>query len=606
MSYATKYRMGFFSDLGRDYEILIATDGYSGPVLVRGIGSPKLRMPDGDTIRATSLTFAMECLTEAELTELYTTEPRQWKVTVLKDNVTVWTGWIVPELYSEQYIDPPYDVIITASDGLGYLKNSSPVVSETKYTIMQLIRECLLGTGLQLPFVFTNSADYTGHAAGSLPWFFEQRISLATFDGKTRYEMLEALLTSMNATLTQRGACWTIERNSDLSVRMRAPWQLSLPTVIQSTAMSLGTMAADLYPDGSLSKVIVPALRSHRTKAPVAKRESFFANPHCNGDYGWTVSPAALVTKPREVYNTTTRTYEKANYYQLAEGTTGNPDAIATISQSIGVEASQGCTFRMALSYMLCKASPNAVVPGSTELEMVLTNRSGGQVKYLSDMGWSDSESYLTLTLSNPQVMTRNSKGDYSNIEVNFTGIPGTGTLELTFRYRRFHSLGDGTNIYVRIGGVTLVNTSYPDGVYQDTVMLQNASTEMDDTELSFDNALMTANVNLVSYSHLVNIYDVPLMATWQWNGKTFATYLDMMSEDYGQMNAVPRIRLSGKVMGDALTCDVVHDTHSNRDYQIRRMEAHLKEDLFSVDLLEILPNTAQISVGNRYSMDDE
>ena len=68
-----------------------------------------------------------ECKVDGEFLELYTSDPKEFLVTVDVEGGTgyddrPWIGYISPELYSEPDIAPPYDVQITATDGLGELK----------------------------------------------------------------------------------------------------------------------------------------------------------------------------------------------------------------------------------------------------------------------------------------------------------------------------------------------------------------------------------------------------------------------------------------------------------------------------------------------------
>ena len=123
MAWANKYRFRFESIHGVEYNIYILKDGYSGSVIQRALGrAPVLRKKKNGPICGTSLELYAECLVNGEFAELYTSDPKEYKVEVYRDSVKIWTGFVSTELYSEPGIAPPYDVQIVATDGLGELK----------------------------------------------------------------------------------------------------------------------------------------------------------------------------------------------------------------------------------------------------------------------------------------------------------------------------------------------------------------------------------------------------------------------------------------------------------------------------------------------------
>ena len=127
MAYGTKFRFRFDSCHGTTYEVRLQEDGYSGSITDRPLGkAPVIRMQDSDPIRATTCELALECRVDGEYVDLYTLDPKQFKVEVRYKSGSswpvVWSGFVATEIYSEPDIAPPYDVNITATDGIGVLK----------------------------------------------------------------------------------------------------------------------------------------------------------------------------------------------------------------------------------------------------------------------------------------------------------------------------------------------------------------------------------------------------------------------------------------------------------------------------------------------------
>ena len=123
MAYGLKYRFKFENIHGVTYEVKLLEDGFSGTVKVRPLGAaPVIRMQTSGPFRSTCCELSLECQDDGEFADLYSTEPTQYKVEVYHGSIPIWYGFIATELYSEPDIAPPYDVRVTATDGLGVLK----------------------------------------------------------------------------------------------------------------------------------------------------------------------------------------------------------------------------------------------------------------------------------------------------------------------------------------------------------------------------------------------------------------------------------------------------------------------------------------------------
>lgn len=58
-----------------------------------------------------------------QFSELFLGDDRQFQVRYYRDGVLHWIGYIIPSMYEEPYIAPPYPVFFTCTDGIGDLKS---------------------------------------------------------------------------------------------------------------------------------------------------------------------------------------------------------------------------------------------------------------------------------------------------------------------------------------------------------------------------------------------------------------------------------------------------------------------------------------------------
>ena len=277
-SYGTKYQFRYNSIHGVEYIIQIAEDGYSGSVINRPLGAaPVLHMQESGVFRATSLGLTLECQVDGEFASFYTSNPLQYKVYVFRggNSTPLWQGYLATELYAEPDIAPPYDVKVTATDGLGVLKEYT-YEGAGRISIKEHLRTLLLKTG----FAFTIYCGMSIHnASNSIANFFNMLyLDLDYLAGKSYYEVLEVLLKTFHATVTQFRGSWFVLRESDMSVFLNSSGDLggyrimtradqtvsSTKAYVSGGRKSIGPLygSEDTWPIGHLTRRVVPAKRS--------------------------------------------------------------------------------------------------------------------------------------------------------------------------------------------------------------------------------------------------------------------------------------------------------------------------------------------------------
>ena len=277
MAYAPLYEFNFNSTNGKDVIVRINADGYVGSVISRHVGgSPQLRLEQNGNIKGMSLEWPAECVNEDEYATLYTSNPYKYLVELEIEGAIRWRGFITPELYSSPWVDPPYDVTLTATDGLGELKmHTYPALG--RQTLEALFATLLIATGMNLPVKAINTAYNDIVTPETL--FANTTVNLDDMAGKSYYDVLDALLTAIHATIQQSGNEWLIIRETDITSETEDD-EVSDTSGMTYPIVPFGSMKTnDVWPVGRLSMEIVPAKNSIKVSAENHFIQSILEDP---------------------------------------------------------------------------------------------------------------------------------------------------------------------------------------------------------------------------------------------------------------------------------------------------------------------------------------
>lgn len=303
MAYGEKYIFRFDSLEGKDWMVVISEDGYTGDPVSRCVGGhPTLRMESNGCIRGMSLELPAECVVADEFADLYTSDPVRFKVTVYLDSDEVWHGFITPELYSAPWVDPPHDVALTATDGLGELKRQT-FIGGGRASLTAHLGTLLSATGLSLPIRMVSSLesdvnDPEDFLSGTL-------INLDHLAGETMYDAIQTILASIHATVRQYGGSWLLIRETDIS-GSSAGSDVDDTDGVPIPVVPFGSMDSfDVWPVGRLSSEIVPARNSVKVTSDNESDREFLADPDMT-EGSWD--------------GDATHSSDDGGYYQIAEG----------------------------------------------------------------------------------------------------------------------------------------------------------------------------------------------------------------------------------------------------------------------------------------------
>jgi len=231
MSFAVKYRIEFCDLRQLTWKIDILEDGYSGSItsLTSANNPLNIEFDSGsdvfsDPVKPSTATIRVFATTDFQLTDLYSTEDLHYLVKIYYNDTTLfWQGWLRMDDFEEAYDDTPYEITIKAECGINYLKNIEYKDGDGEFytgrkTIAQIIFDIFEKINYTDGFKeFVNIYD-TGINSGTGDSVFDQvYIDAEVFQEKNCYEVLESILTGLDATMLMKDGVFHIYRAKELT-----------------------------------------------------------------------------------------------------------------------------------------------------------------------------------------------------------------------------------------------------------------------------------------------------------------------------------------------------------------------------------------------------
>nr|DAS70995.1 MAG TPA: Minor structural protein putative tail fiber [Caudoviricetes sp.] len=581
--YGTRYVLQFDSEkFGHEYKILIKEDGYSGSPEKKSLGTaPLLRKDDSDSgISGTSLEMVIQADEDGELASLYTVDNKKFLVELYKNSSLIWTGYVLPEKYSEPYVPVPYDVSVTASDGLGILKDIPFTLSGEK-TLFEVIRFCCNQTGITLDFiVFSSLAESSMNTSNSM--LVQTSFDVSTFRDITCYEVLESLLTSLDAFITEANGKWMIARYTDLDKEgflYSNAGELRGRVSLESRV--LGNVHSGLYPIGNLELEIEPANKSVKFTSDYDLRPSFLQNyDFSGGDSGWGGFEYVIAER-------------KGVWFAAMHGNSGKQERY--IQQGVSVEKSSQAVIlevKFALAQMFASMNGRAGEDREFALKMQLSGE--GQTYYLSDEGWGTKDYRFPVHGSLQDMfwdrdLSTNYVDDYEgNFKITADGFPVSGQLTISIY-----------NIYVEMSGTSKVRSSLfldqvvvtndcSGGIDVSVNLAEKASTSHEDIDIRLTDVPFEENADKMFYNGL----KVAGKYTSAWScGDETDSFLYTILKSVCSRIGFPRKQLSGIIQGENLdSLMLLVDKYSGSLFYPREFSLNLLTDEQNVTLDQFMP----------------
>ena len=588
MAYGTKYRFTFDSEQGTPFQILIKKDGYSGDVLNRALGgSPVLRRDRSDAICGTSLEIPAECAVDGEYEEFKTSVPFTFLVELYGGasfGTLIWTGYVTPELMSAPDIATPYDVQIFCTDGLGELKYTN--FPARGGNTLQNHLEYLLGlANLGLSIEMVNDIYHGSYSAAQL--LTSMRINLDFLEGKSCYDVLQYILTTLHATITQHAGAWLIFRETGAAIVHRAGSQPFIATssgrvVTVDSFGSMRTHTDGWWPVGHMThqneparKRIVLTSENHYVENILSDNVWQAVSGGVNsGDY-WTLAAAGDGMKQPYIFG-----YSIAKKLLLSikvrnVGAGSDAGKLSVKVKAVGTSYSGARTYYLANGTYSRRNAQTNFTWSTEEVDSVIDVQ--------APSAEDTDEDYVTIGIVLP--IYRNSARDYfycSQLEVTISNQSGT--------YEQ------------RVYGVSLSKYERFSGFRKVAELGNGARGDNPDVDLLF--AAMAGGNLYNGVEELM--YGVPVDASSyepisSWYSSKFDAgmdFLSLMARDYALSIAAARTRLRGTLnvpVGRARIPVCFTDDHDSVSYFIDTLSWSLFADELEVDMLS--QHTASITV---------
>lgn len=469
--YYTKYDLSFQTIHNVPISVEIQVDGYTGNPIVRKLGAPPvLKTQRNGRIISTSIELQAQCEVFGEFSEFYTSDPRHFLVEIGRgddgegETRQIWCGYVTPEIYSEPYIAPPYDVRIYANDGLGELKLYDWTAVGRK-NIAETLKLLLSATGADYSYI--RSVTKIKPTSGTPASFFDDiYIDLDYLAGKNYYDVLQVLLESIDADIMQYGGDWVLVRETDATPKAISPITspVNLETVFVSATGSsssalynvvntIGKMGvADLWPVGYMTRSIEPAKKKVVVTAPWHMANAF-DNPNFQTNDAWSFAGTGGVGGGSVTLGTMV--------VGAASGTASQTFTLRRLTKNLKVTVRAAAQW-VSNSYLDGKARGVGVW---ARYQVTRTS----EIKYYSQHGNSSDweASYNEPDMQRVDIKDFGGSGRDANQELTFT-IPSPGINEEVFL--QVCIMGYGVIAY------TAALTIEDNGGYKDEILINNGA----------------------------------------------------------------------------------------------------------------------------------
>lgn len=241
MSHGTKYRLSYTDNFSQAVVIDLKKDGYSGAITALTGAKPPLTITHDNSsdfffepILGTWVTIRIIVKTVFGYSDLFTTDPREWQVTVSIAGSNYFTGYLMPFYFNHDYKCAPYVLELIASDQLGILKDilyPEVIQDYSSATPIEMLFKILTQTGLQLNLkegvnIYEDSMT-TGADKSPLDQCYYPLTGYQDEDGNNLdcYTILKNILQNFTAVIRQVEGEWHIWRPSEaVATYTRRKW----------------------------------------------------------------------------------------------------------------------------------------------------------------------------------------------------------------------------------------------------------------------------------------------------------------------------------------------------------------------------------------------
>ena len=617
MAYSVRYIMTWLSQRGEDCRIEILEKDYTGEAAVKKMGSqPVMRIDSSEGgIIGTSLQISIQADVDGELKHLYTTDSKKYKTILYKNDIPIWSGYLLQELYSENYIAPPYDVNLTATDQIALLKDV-PYSAIGRMTLLEIIKKALQPTALELDFTIQASMKPTV-LTEDVPFLSYITVNDYSFADSTCYEALQQILSTCNMALMQIDNRWHIYRINDISAKVyEYSNSLGLQQIVSAEPITIGQMHTDaVCPIGSLALRKIAAKKDAKFSFAPRQAQSILVDPAMTTGDGWFWNIDYINAKPGKFQ------LEFGPFAQIGASAVVNAFILeSTLEQTKEFALWQNAnvkkvdtTIKAQVSYLplnsgLFTSSETTTNTVKLLIHFKLTTADGA-VYYLNKDGWGN-EDFQEIVFTGSMVYDsgaalRSNKDNYTTATIEIPGFPADGLLTVSFRNdsRIRPAVTGGPSdtdnppfrVYPRIG-ITDVFITFPEIEGYDTTVkvAPDAAQSGEEHSITFADAYQIDNEELILYN-FIEYPQVGKISKWQLLDLEFDTFYKAMIQDIANMTGLVKDGFSGVIGGKNLLSLSYLEKFSSSKLRLVSGEYNLYTDELSGEWEEIPGQMVQV-----------
>lgn len=617
MAYSVRYIMTWLSQKGEDCRIEILEKDYTGEASVKKMGSqPVMRIDSSEGgIIGTSLQMSIQADVDGELMHLYTTDSKKYKTILYKNDTPIWSGYLLQELYSENYIAPPYDVNLTATDQIALLKDA-PYSAIGRMTLLEIIKKALQPTALELDFTIQASMKPTV-LTEDVPFLSYITVNDYSFADSTCYEALQQILSTCNMALMQIDNRWHIYRINDISAKVyEYSNSLGLQQIVSAEPITIGQMHTDaVCPIGSLALRKIAAKKDAKFSFAPRQAQSILVDPAMTTGDGWFWNIDYINAKPgRYIYRESPNTLRKISIDINAfviNSTLGMTKEFA-LWQNVNVKQTD-TVVKAEIAYQglldgpvkMLKESISKTAKLLIHFKLVATS---GAVYYLNKNGWSSEdlqEIIYTGEMPFDSPNLRANKDNYVVASIEIPGFPEDGLFTISFRNdSRATGLTVSDNptkpqserLYPNMA-ISNVFITFPEieGYDTDVALEKNAAQSGEEYELSFSDAYEIENQELIVYNYIEYPSSGVDISEWLLQDVQYSTFYEVMIQDIANMTGLVKDGFSGVIGGKNLLSLSYLEKFSSSKLRLVSGEYNLYTDELSGEWEEIPVQMVQV-----------
>lgn len=251
-----KYRLSYCNKDATPLRLDIEDSSYSGAIIpIKAASNPfTLSMLNDSefaklgTIRATEASLEILSSDDFNIDILADNSETKLNVKFYFNNVLEWTGFVLPDFYQET-INKDKIINITATDRLGILKDVPFPENYQSISLLDVVKTCLLETGLSLNIVTLIGYNAVGKSLDNRPLEVQvigERLFNQNGDVLNCYDVLMSVLDTFNCFITQFRGKWHIINKQQLETGLGRLIEYN-PDVLNNTIVSNVEFTRSVY-----------------------------------------------------------------------------------------------------------------------------------------------------------------------------------------------------------------------------------------------------------------------------------------------------------------------------------------------------------------------